>query len=410
MKRENLLLNKGEISIILPSYNGAEYVRRMLDSVLNQTYKKFHLIFVNDGSTDETEQIVLCYKPLFEQVNARFTYCFQENQGQATAINLGLPFVDSEFFMWIDDDDFLESEHLEKKVLYLRNHPEKDLVRCKGKIYKENNLEEVVNTFEHVSRKKSLFEEILFGREAPTGGLYMVRTRSLFESLVKREIYTSPVGQNMQLLLPVAIKNKNGYINDYLFNYVIREDSHSHRFQGGIEWKQRWDDLEDMKRVVLLSIDMDEMYRKRLVSILDIQMNMIRFRGLDEKNESEQPEYIRELCGFIVQHTKLRENIGIRDIYLWGICKISERFCYFLEKCTDYKISGYIDSNRKKVSEYQGNKKAVYSDEVDKNHMYIMAFIKKHDEIVEKLEEKAFSYQKDYYYPEYEMTSLLDSR
>ena len=83
-------MKKSLVSIVTPCYNGELYLDRFFQSVLNQTYPALELVFVNDGSTDGTEAVVDRYRPLFQKRGIRFIYEYQENQGQAAALNRGL--------------------------------------------------------------------------------------------------------------------------------------------------------------------------------------------------------------------------------------------------------------------------------------------------------------------------------
>lgn len=76
------------VSIITPSYNSEKYLDAFFISILEQDYEKYEMIFINDGSTDRTENIVYKYKEKFEERNIRFVYLKQENGGQAKAMNL----------------------------------------------------------------------------------------------------------------------------------------------------------------------------------------------------------------------------------------------------------------------------------------------------------------------------------
>ena len=100
------------VSIITPCYNGEKTVSRYLDSVLNQTYKNIELIFVNDGSTDNTEQVVLSYEKIFEENGKKLIYIKQENKGLGGAINTGLKYFTGDFLCRADADDFFHLESI----------------------------------------------------------------------------------------------------------------------------------------------------------------------------------------------------------------------------------------------------------------------------------------------------------
>ena len=73
------------ISMITPCYNSGSYVHRLLDSVLAQDYPAVEMYAVDDGSTDNTRQVIQTYIPLFEQRGYSLTYVYQEHAGQSEA-------------------------------------------------------------------------------------------------------------------------------------------------------------------------------------------------------------------------------------------------------------------------------------------------------------------------------------
>ena len=104
------------VSIIVPCYNGEEFVCRFLDSIIIQSYCNIELIFINDGSTDRTEEIVLSYIQKFDDKNITLKYIYQKNGGQADAINQGLQVFEGEFLTWPDSDDTLHKDSIRNKV------------------------------------------------------------------------------------------------------------------------------------------------------------------------------------------------------------------------------------------------------------------------------------------------------
>jgi glycosyltransferase involved in cell wall biosynthesis len=89
-----------KVSIIIPVYNGAKYMRESIDSAINQNYKNIEIIVVNDGSNDQdkTHEIALSY-------GDKIRYFEKENGGVATALNLGIKEMTGEYFSWLSHDD-----------------------------------------------------------------------------------------------------------------------------------------------------------------------------------------------------------------------------------------------------------------------------------------------------------------
>ena len=94
-----------KVSVILPIYNVAPYLEEALDSILNQTLKEIEIIAVNDGSTDNSEEIIKQY----QQKDARIISFSQKNQGQSVARNLALQHATGEYIYMMDSDDILSS-------------------------------------------------------------------------------------------------------------------------------------------------------------------------------------------------------------------------------------------------------------------------------------------------------------
>lgn len=219
------------MSIITPCFNGEPYLDRYFSSILHQTYAPLELIFVNDGSSDQTVEIAENYRPQLEAKGIRFIYLYQENAGQAAALNRGLKLFTGEYLTWPDADDEMTPDCIEKKVAYLQAHPEYDMCICKMTQVYEDAPGKTAVLMERriVEGKDDLFEDLLFLKNVfycPGG--YMVRTSVIDAAIPDREIYDGRGGQNAQLLLPVAYRGRYGYLDEILYRYYIRTGSHSH--------------------------------------------------------------------------------------------------------------------------------------------------------------------------------------
>jgi glycosyltransferase involved in cell wall biosynthesis len=111
------------VSVILPVYNGARFVRAAIDAVLGQSFAAFELVIVNDGSTDASEAVIA---PVLSRPNVR--YLAQPNQGVAAARNAGIRAARGEFVALIDQDDVWLPEKLALQVRYMDSHPEVGLL------------------------------------------------------------------------------------------------------------------------------------------------------------------------------------------------------------------------------------------------------------------------------------------
>ncbi|MGG7157905.1 glycosyltransferase [Clostridium perfringens] len=108
---------KEMISIIMSVYNVEEYLEECLKSIFNQTYKDFELIIINDGSTDNSIKVINKYRKKYKNI----IYVEQENKGLSEARNLGLTFVNGDYVLYIDSDDYIDKYMFEEIVKKIRN-------------------------------------------------------------------------------------------------------------------------------------------------------------------------------------------------------------------------------------------------------------------------------------------------
>lgn len=214
------------VSIITPCYNGEKYVHRFLDSILAQTYKKIELVFVNDGSTDKTEEIVLGYRIALENQGIKLIYRSQANAGLAAAVDEGLKWFTGEYLTWVDSDDYLASTSVEKRVNFLESHPEYGFVRSNAWYVDFYTLQKIKRLAVLPRRYETrLFEGFIKGVQYWACGCYLVRSSAFLDVNPKRCIEDSPVGQNVQMLLPLSYKYLCGYMDECLFYYVNTPNS-----------------------------------------------------------------------------------------------------------------------------------------------------------------------------------------
>ena len=103
------------VSIIIPVYNGSNYLKYAIDSALNQTYKNIEVIVVNDESTDNGET-----KKIAESYGSKIKYIEKENGGVSSALNVGIKNMTGDYFAWLSHDDVYFPNHIETNVDFLR--------------------------------------------------------------------------------------------------------------------------------------------------------------------------------------------------------------------------------------------------------------------------------------------------
>ena len=248
-----------KVSIISPCYNGADYVVKFFDSLLIQDYQNVEFIFVNDGSTDNTEEIFNIYKPQFEAKGWDVIYIKQENSGQAAALSNGLKVFSGEYLMWPDSDDILYPEHISKKVALMEQNPEAGMgFFCLDQI----NEEEPDVIVKKIERKRDgdndpLMDDLLQNRNIiwpPIAGI--ARSSAFLDVNPERDIYSGKAGQNFQMYFPLSVKYKACYSDESCGVYLIRGNSHS-RSQKDYE-KRQFDHQDTWVHTIMRSPLSDE--------------------------------------------------------------------------------------------------------------------------------------------------------
>lgn len=120
------------ISVIIPTYNHANYLKKAINSVLLQTYTNFEIIVMDDGSTDNTKEVISEFGTI--------KYIYQDNAGLSAARNNSIPHSKGEFLIFLDADDWLYPEALSIQMDYFIKYPELSFVSgAHSKIFVDEN-------------------------------------------------------------------------------------------------------------------------------------------------------------------------------------------------------------------------------------------------------------------------------
>jgi glycosyltransferase involved in cell wall biosynthesis len=146
--------NLPTVSVIIPAYNSAHWLPDALRSVQDQTYTEWECVVVDDGSTDNTSEVV---KGFLEE-DGRFKYISKENEGPSRARNVGIESSDGEFVAFLDADDIWLPEKLHCQIDVLAARPEVGLSCCYFEIVDEHLV--TVKTWQEVATSSAFPDEI----------------------------------------------------------------------------------------------------------------------------------------------------------------------------------------------------------------------------------------------------------
>ncbi|PIP26899.1 MAG: glycosyl transferase [Candidatus Moranbacteria bacterium CG23_combo_of_CG06-09_8_20_14_all_39_10] len=212
-------MNK-KISIIIPVYNAGKTIEKCVESILHNDYSDCEIILINDGSTDDSWKILEGYGKKYPD---RMKIFNQENQGVAKTRNFGISLATAEYVMFIDCDDWIENDYLEKFVTEIET----------------KNLDMVIGGYRRVTEKKVLYEMRLKRTEwskymtmAPWAKIY----RRAFLADNEIEFLDNNIGEDVYFNLQAINLTEKIFIIDYAgYNWFFNEKSISNTSQKNLQ-------------------------------------------------------------------------------------------------------------------------------------------------------------------------------
>ena len=196
-------MNSPLISVVLPTYNVAQYLQQCLESVAAQTYRNIEVIIIIDGATDGSYEIA----QEFCKTDSRFAVYWQENAGSGPARNAGLAHCKGEFVMFVDPDDWIEAELLEK-LYEAQSEGDYDLVastRIKVEYDSKGQVKKI--------KPQHLADETFVGQDAVRHA-YMQMLRTGVVSNPTQKLFKMSVIREHQVEFPLLKRSQ-----DIVFNY-----------------------------------------------------------------------------------------------------------------------------------------------------------------------------------------------
>ena len=175
------------VSVIIPTYNRARFIAETVQSVLDQTFTDFEIVIVDDGSTDNTREVMGSFQ------DSRIKYIYQKNNGVCIARNNAINASSGEYLAFLDSDDVLLRNSLEKRVEVLDRHPEVGFSYGQAYLMDEGGqvfgIKKVKHRNSGIRRgTEEIRDFIVSGYHIPTPTV-MVRRRCLFEVGLFDRIY-----------------------------------------------------------------------------------------------------------------------------------------------------------------------------------------------------------------------------
>lgn len=326
------MYGKSKISVVVPIYNVEYYLRRCIESIINQSYKNLEIILVDDGSPDACPEICDDYV----KKDDRIKVIHQENSGVSVARNNGIKLATGEYLVFVDGDDFLEFNMIEECV----------------NIVEKNNLDILLfdwyDDFGYKKIKKFLSKNYLKNRDMVFQGILWDKIpsypwnkffrRSLWNNV---QFFENTTFEDLAVMPEVFDKaEKIGYLNKHLYNYncvnsasITSNISCRNKFGMYISWRTRLEFGEKLKLDKLVNYCMIRSIRS---AITGYSLNCY-----EKKLNKNQ---IDNIVNFLVDNFEYnKDNIGIKYKIL-GYCVFN-----FNSICYIYSLSMFILQKLKKM-------------------------------------------------------------
>jgi len=214
------------VSVIIPAYNSAPFIRDCVASIRRNTYPNVEIVIVDDGSPDHTLEIV-------KSLDTEITLVEQPNAGRGAARNNGFNHASGAYLAFLDHDDLLEKTSIEERVAYLDAHPEKGWVFTDAMEYNSRReLGLYLDQFPWLDLEQDQFVQLLRGIY-PLTSTFMVRS----ELLKKIGGFNTAInyGDDIELFMRLLLVSEVGMIKKPLSRRLI------HPGQGVSSTFDRWD-------------------------------------------------------------------------------------------------------------------------------------------------------------------------
>lgn len=363
-------MNEPLVSVIVPAFNHGNYIKQLLDSLINQTYQKIELIILNDGSTDNTHDQIVDYENKLKNRFASYKYINKENEGICKTLNKGILLSKGQLIKPIASDDYLFPETIKMQVEFFEENEDHGLVYTDGYHVESSSLSKFENLFDESKRFSNQMEfqsGDLF--EFMMSNVFLMPTPSI---MIRKECYDK-VGlydedllcEDPDMFIRISKHYKIGCINKPLVLHRIHDNNSG---------------------------------RNPNIIVPTVERMIEKYSEENFENQEHKATLLQLLyrVSGTLNYDRISNRLVGKKIVGWGTGSSYRR------TQTKYKIpvQYLVDSS----SERQGttiDNLMVYSPsellKEERGEIYILVFSQYFKEIYEWLDRHGFEYEKDYY-------------
>ena len=308
------------LSIVLPVFNVEKYLDRCIKSILEGTYKDLELVIVNDGTKDDSENIIIRYLEKYNNI----TYIVKENGGLSHARNVGYTYAKGEYIAFFDSDDYIEKDMYEKLMAKVKDY-NYDIVVCDlymeyeqtgKKIYVSSNVEKEYKDVEEDNNEINIRKEIM-------ENIYI----AVHNKIYKKELIEKTFENGMPFV--------NGmYYEDIVYTYSILQNTRSISFVKEPLYYY-------VQRIGSISNNYDKKLYDIITSVEMLIENAVENNRFEDYKEILEYIGIRYMYGTFMKRIAKTKN---KKIYLEGYNRVIQ------EDKKIYEKYGILGKNKKKNS------------------------------------------------------------
>lgn len=381
-----------KVSIVIPVFNGENYLHEAIDSALAQTYKNCEIIVVNDGSTDNTEAIAKSY-------GNKIRYFRKENGGVSSALNLGIDNMEGEYFQYLPHDDLLHPDKIEKNITSIIQSGNEMSIVWSGWNYNymdERGLKKFHIPFKYKDEHKLVngVFPLLFSL---VNTVTVLLNKRYFEKVGKfdTKLYTS---QDYDMWFRTFIDQKTIYLDEELIDYRMHEQQGSQA------------DSEFRKNCISMSEYMvSELSEKQIVDLFGSKYrfycHMLDFYKQLGWIESYQKIYKQFTSSFeptegVFERDNLRkylETFGYNGNNIILYCAGKNAKCLLWELSTrDISVRALSDSNECKIGTIIDGVMCISADSIDRMKDFVIVTIDEPKDVISDLYKIGIKYLTSY--------------
>ena len=292
-----------KVSVIIPAYNAEKDINKSIDSVVAQEMQDFEIVVVNDGSTDNTESVVLSYKSTLKD---KLRYYYKENSGVADTRNFGIDKATGEYILFVDADDYIDKDLLVNLQGYMEKHI--DVIKYKlTKIDIQGNVIEKIQgpVFDVVNGEQAFNE--LFYQDVLIDAMCVYLWRREYITLHNYRFVKGTYHEDFGLI-PIMIVNADTVVSTDVYGYyyvqsensIMRNADHSKTIKKMQDSFMYYDKmLETMEKANIAN------FTKENIKLYYTNSILLKISGLSKEDKKQ---FIQEF-----KNRNMARNIKIRN-------------------------------------------------------------------------------------------------